>query len=54
MRIVLNRTGFIVGFSEYFDRGDIAPTMTDDLALITEVLNGFDGSIHQFKLAIPQ
>lgn len=34
--------------------GYIAPTEDDDLALNMGLLNGFGGSIHKFKLAIPQ
>ena len=34
--------------------GYIAPTVDDNLALNMGVLNGFGGSIHKFKLAIPQ
>ncbi len=34
--------------------GYIAPTIDDNLALNMGVLNGFGGSIHKFKLAIPQ
>ena len=34
--------------------GYIAPTVDDNLALNMGLLNGFGGSIHKFKLAIPQ
>ena len=34
--------------------GYIAPTVDDNLALSMGLLNGFGGSIHKFKLAIPQ
>ena len=34
--------------------GYIAPTIDDNLALNMGLLNGFGGSIHKFKLAIPQ
>ena len=34
--------------------GYIVPTVSDNLALNMGVLNGFGGSIHKFKLAIPQ
>jgi hypothetical protein len=34
--------------------GYIAPTEENDLALNMGLLNGFGGSIHKFKLAIPQ
>ena len=34
--------------------GYVAPTEEDDLALNMGLLNGFGGSIHKFKLSIPQ